>query len=107
MTIKVGINGFGRIGRMVFRAIDKDFDNLEVVGVNDLLDNDYLAYMLRYDSVHRRFGKDVAVEWTANPGEFSRQTKRRIRFAIILFLLCATIVSFGLWIDLFVGRPRG
>ena len=62
MTIKVGINGFGRIGRMVFRAIDKDFDNLEVVGVNDLLDNDYLSYMLRYDSVHGRFGKDVVVE---------------------------------------------
>ena len=62
MTIKVGINGFGRIGRMVFRAIDKDFDNLEVVGVNDLLDDDYLSYMLRYDSVHGRFGKDVAVE---------------------------------------------
>jgi glyceraldehyde 3-phosphate dehydrogenase len=62
MTIKVGINGFGRIGRMVFRAIDKDFDGLEVVGVNDLLDNDYLAYMLKYDSVHGRFAKDVAVE---------------------------------------------
>jgi glyceraldehyde 3-phosphate dehydrogenase len=62
MTIKVGINGFGRIGRMVFRAIDKDFDNLEVVGINDLLDNDYLAYMLRYDSVHGRFGRDVEVE---------------------------------------------
>jgi glyceraldehyde 3-phosphate dehydrogenase len=62
MTIKVGINGFGRIGRMVFRAIDKDFDNLEVVGVNDLLDNDYLSYMLKYDSVHGRFGKDVLVE---------------------------------------------
>jgi glyceraldehyde 3-phosphate dehydrogenase len=62
MTIKVGINGFGRIGRMVFRAIEKDFDGLEVVGVNDLLDNDYLAYMLKYDSVHGRFGKDVAVE---------------------------------------------
>jgi glyceraldehyde 3-phosphate dehydrogenase len=62
MTIKVGINGFGRIGRMVFRAIDKDFDDLEVVGVNDLLDNDYLAYMLKYDSVHGRFAKDVAVE---------------------------------------------
>ena len=62
MTIKVGINGFGRIGRMVFRAIDKDFDNLEVVGINDLLDNDYLAYMLRYDSVHGRFDKDVEVE---------------------------------------------
>ena len=62
MTIKVGINGFGRIGRMVFRAIDKDFDNLEVVGINDLLDNDYLSYMLKYDSVHGRFGKDVEVE---------------------------------------------
>ena len=62
MTVKVGINGFGRIGRMVFRAIEKDFDGLEVVGINDLLDNDYLAYMLRYDSVHGRFGKDVAVE---------------------------------------------
>ena len=62
MTIKVGINGFGRIGRMVFRAIDKDFDGLEVVGVNDLLDNDYLAYMLKYDSVHGRFAKDVSVE---------------------------------------------
>ena len=62
MTVKVGINGFGRIGRMVFRAIDKDFDGLEVVGVNDLLDNDYLAYMLKYDSVHGRFAKDVAVE---------------------------------------------
>ena len=62
MTIKVGINGFGRIGRMVFRAIDQDFDGLEVVGVNDLLDNDYLAYMLKYDSVHGRFGKDVSVE---------------------------------------------
>ena len=62
MAVKVGINGFGRIGRMVFRAIEKDFDGLEVVGINDLLDNDYLAYMLRYDSVHGRFGKDVAVE---------------------------------------------
>ncbi|MGE4569784.1 MAG: type I glyceraldehyde-3-phosphate dehydrogenase [Gammaproteobacteria bacterium] len=62
MTIKVGINGFGRIGRMVFRAIDKDFDGLEVVGINDLLDNDYLAYMLKYDSVHGRFARDVAVE---------------------------------------------
>ncbi|MGM0413106.1 MAG: type I glyceraldehyde-3-phosphate dehydrogenase [Pseudomonadota bacterium] len=62
MTIKVGINGFGRIGRMVFRAIAKDFPNLEVVGVNDLLEPDYLAYMLRYDSVHGRFGGEVSVE---------------------------------------------
>ena len=60
--MKIGINGFGRIGRMVFRAIAKDFPNLEVVGVNDLLAPDYLAYMLKYDSVHGRFNGDVAVE---------------------------------------------
>ncbi|HPQ95833.1 MAG: type I glyceraldehyde-3-phosphate dehydrogenase [Thiothrix sp.] len=63
MTIRVGINGFGRIGRMAFRAISKDFANeLEVVGINDLLDNDYLAYMLKYDSVHGRFNGDIRVE---------------------------------------------
>ncbi|MFQ5486935.1 MAG: type I glyceraldehyde-3-phosphate dehydrogenase [Gammaproteobacteria bacterium] len=62
MTIKVAINGFGRIGRMAFRAIAKEFDNLEVVGINDLLDAEYLAYMLKYDSVHGRFAGDVGVE---------------------------------------------
>ncbi len=62
MTIKVGINGFGRIGRMVFRAIAKDFSDIEVVGINDLLEADYLAYMLRYDSVHGRFDGDIAVD---------------------------------------------
>jgi glyceraldehyde 3-phosphate dehydrogenase len=62
MTIKVGINGFGRIGRMAFRAIAKDFPGIEVVGINDLLAPDYLAYMLKYDSVHGRFNGDVAVE---------------------------------------------
>jgi hypothetical protein len=62
MSVKIGINGFGRIGRMVFRAIEKDFPELEVVGINDLLDNEYLAYMLKYDSVHGRFNKDVKVE---------------------------------------------
>lgn len=62
MTIKVGINGFGRIGRMVFRAVAKDFSDIEVVGINDLLDADYLAYMLKYDSVHGRFDGDVSVE---------------------------------------------
>jgi len=61
MTIKVGINGFGRIGRMAFRAIAKDFPEMEVVGINDLLDADYQAYMLKYDSVHGRFDGDVAV----------------------------------------------
>jgi len=60
MTIKVGINGFGRIGRMVFRAIAQDFNNMEVVGINDLLDAEYLAYMLKYDSVHGRFGGEVS-----------------------------------------------
>jgi glyceraldehyde 3-phosphate dehydrogenase len=61
MTIKVGINGFGRIGRMAFRAIAKDFSDIEVVGINDLLDADYLAYMLKYDSVHGNFQGDISV----------------------------------------------
>ncbi len=60
MTIKVGINGFGRIGRMAFRAIAKDFPGIEVVAINDLLEPDYLAYMLKYDSVHGRFNGDVS-----------------------------------------------
>jgi glyceraldehyde 3-phosphate dehydrogenase len=62
MTIKVGINGFGRIGRMAFRAIAKDFPGIEVVGINDLLEPDYLAYMLKYDSVHGNFNGDVSVD---------------------------------------------
>ena len=62
MAIKVGINGFGRIGRMAFRAIAKDFPGIEVVGINDLLEPDYLAYMLRYDSVHGNFKGDIAVD---------------------------------------------
>src|SRR6056297_2288322 len=62
MTIKVGINRFGRIGRMAFRAIAKDFPNIEVVGINDLLDADYLAYMLKYDSVHGNFDGDISVD---------------------------------------------
>ena len=62
MTIKVGINGFGRIGRMAFRAIAKDFSDIEVVGINDLLDADYLAYMLKYDSVHGNFDGEISVE---------------------------------------------
>lgn len=61
MTIRVGINGFGRIGRMVFRA-SQNFDDVEVVGINDLLDPEYLAYMLKYDSVHGRFKGDISVD---------------------------------------------
>ncbi|MEJ2478881.1 MAG: type I glyceraldehyde-3-phosphate dehydrogenase [Acidihalobacter sp.] len=64
MAIKVGINGFGRIGRMAFRAIaqESEFDHLEVVAINDLLDADYLAYMLKHDSVHGRFKGEVSVD---------------------------------------------
>ncbi len=62
MTLKVGINGFGRIGRMAFRAISAQFDDIEVVGINDLLDADYLAYMLKYDSVHGNFDGEIAVD---------------------------------------------
>jgi glyceraldehyde 3-phosphate dehydrogenase len=62
MTIKVGINGFGRIGRMVFRAAVQNFPDIEVVGINDLLEPDYLAYMLKYDSVHGRFKGEIAVD---------------------------------------------
>ena len=62
MTIKVGINGFGRIGRMVFRAAVKSFSDIQIVGINDLLDPEYLAYMLKYDSVHGRFDRDVKVD---------------------------------------------
>ena len=61
--IKLGINGFGRIGRMVFRAAVENFAaDIQVVGINDLLDPDYLAYMLKYDSVHGKFDHDIKVE---------------------------------------------
>ena len=62
MAIKIGINGFGRIGRMVFRAVYNEFKDVEIVGINDLLDADYLAYMLKYDSVHGRFKGEVSSE---------------------------------------------
>ncbi|MDR4516761.1 MAG: type I glyceraldehyde-3-phosphate dehydrogenase [Nitrosomonas sp.] len=62
MTIKVGINGFGRIGRMVFRSAVQNFPDIEVVAINDLLEPDYLAYMLKHDSVHGRFQGDVSIE---------------------------------------------
>ncbi|MDR3370974.1 type I glyceraldehyde-3-phosphate dehydrogenase [Rhodoferax sp.] len=62
MTIKIGINGFGRIGRNVLRSALLSFDDIEVVAINDLLEPNYLAYMLQYDSVHGRFKGDVSVE---------------------------------------------
>ena len=63
MTIKVAINGFGRIGRNVLRCAVQNFaDDIEIVAINDLLEPDYLAYMLQYDSVHGRFKGDVSVD---------------------------------------------
>ena len=62
MTIKLGINGFGRIGRNVLRSAIQSFSDIEVVAINDLLEPEYLAYMLQYDSVHGRFKGDVSVE---------------------------------------------
>ena len=62
MTIKIGINGFGRIGRNVLRSAIQNFADIEVVAINDLLEPEYLAYMLRYDSVHGRFKGSVSVE---------------------------------------------
>ena len=62
MTIKIGINGFGRIGRNVLRSALQSFPDIEVVAINDLLEPNYLAYMLQYDSVHGRFKGEVSVE---------------------------------------------
>lgn len=65
MSVRLGINGFGRIGRMVFRAAVQNFgSDIEVVGINDLLEPDYLAYMLKYDSVHGRFKGEIGVDGT-------------------------------------------
>jgi glyceraldehyde 3-phosphate dehydrogenase len=62
MTIKIGINGFGRIGRNVLRSAVQNFSDIEVVGINDLLEPHYLAYMLQYDSVHGRFKGEIGVD---------------------------------------------
>jgi len=62
MTIKIGINGFGRIGRNVLRSALQSFSDIEVVAINDLLEPSYLAYMLQYDSVHGRFKGEVSVD---------------------------------------------
>ena len=65
MTLRVGINGFGRIGRMAFRAAAKEFSDIEIVGINDLLEPGYLAYMLKYDSVHGQFPGEISVDGNA------------------------------------------
>jgi glyceraldehyde-3-phosphate dehydrogenase/erythrose-4-phosphate dehydrogenase len=68
MAIKVGINGFGRIGRMVFRAAIKDFSDIEIVGINDLLEPDYLAYMLSTTpcmAASRAKSRLMAIRWSS------------------------------------------
>ena len=78
MTIKVGINGFGRIGRLVMRAA-LERDNIQIVGINDLLDLDYIAYMFKYDSTHGRFNGSVEVVdgGLEVNGQFIRVTSER------------------------------
>ncbi len=103
MTIKVGINGFGRIGRMVFRAAVANFNDIEIVGINDLLEPDYLAYMLKYDSVHGRFKGDVAVDGNTLVvnGKRIRLTQERDPAALKWKEVGATVVieSTGLFLD--------
>ena len=86
MAIKVGINGFGRIGRMVFRAAVQHFPGIEVVGINDLLEPDYLAYMLQHDSVHGRFKGEIGVD-----GNTLVVNGRKSRLSQI-FLVCGTLL---------------
>ena len=103
MTIKVGINGFGRIGRMVFRAAVQNFSDIEIVGINDLLEPDYLAYMLKYDSVHGRFKGDVSVDGATLVvnGKRIRLTQERDPAALKWGDVSADVVieSTGLFLD--------
>ena len=77
MTIRVGINGFGRIGRLVFRAAQKR-DDIEIVGINDLIDVEYMAYMLRYDTMHGKFDGTVEVKdgWSSTARPSALRPKR-------------------------------
>ena len=100
---KIGINGFGRIGRMVFRAAVEHFPDLEIVGINDLLDPAYLAYMLQYDSVHGRFNGTIAVDGNTMivNGRKIRLTQERVPANLKWDEVGATIVveSTGLFLD--------
>ncbi len=103
MTIKIGINGFGRIGRNVFRSAIQSFSDIEIVGINDLLEPEYLAYMLQYDSVHGRFKGDVSVEGNTLivNGKKIRLTQERDPAALKWNDVGATVVieSTGLFLD--------
>jgi glyceraldehyde 3-phosphate dehydrogenase len=103
MTTKIGINGFGRIGRNVFRSAIQSFSDIEIVGINDLLEPEYLAYMLQYDSVHGRFKGDISVEGNTLivNGKKIRLTQERDPAALKWNEVGATVVieSTGLFLD--------
>jgi glyceraldehyde 3-phosphate dehydrogenase len=103
MTTKIGINGFGRIGRNVFRSAIQSFSDIEIVGINDLLEPEYLAYMLQYDSVHGKFKGDVSVEGNTLivNGKKIRLTQERDPAALKWNEVGATVVieSTGLFLD--------
>ena len=103
MTIKIGINGFGRIGRNVLRSAIQSFSDIEVVAINDLLEPEYLAYMLQYDSVHGRFKGEVSVEGNTLivNGKKIRLTQERDPAALKWNEVGATVVieSTGLFLD--------
>ena len=110
MTIKLGINGFGRIGRNVFRSAILSFPDIEIVGINDLLEPDYLAYMLQYDSVHGRFKGDVSVDGNTLivNGKKIRLTQERDPAALKWSDIGADIVleSTGLFLDKASGEKH-
>jgi glyceraldehyde 3-phosphate dehydrogenase len=103
MTIQLGINGFGRIGRNVLRAAVQNFSDIEIVGINDLLEPDYLAYMLKYDSVHGRFKGQISVDGNTLiiNGHKIRLTQERDPAALKWNEIGADIVleSTGLFLD--------
>ncbi|MFN7695951.1 MAG: type I glyceraldehyde-3-phosphate dehydrogenase [Burkholderiales bacterium] len=103
MAIRIGINGFGRIGRNVLRSALKNFSDVQVVAINDLLEPEYLAYMLRYDSVHGRFDGSVSVEGNTLivNGQKIRLTQERDPAALKWAEVGADIVieSTGLFLD--------
>ena len=110
MTIKIGINGFGRIGRNVFRSAIQSFSDIEVVGINDLLEPEYLAYMLQYDSVHGRFKGEVSVEGNTLivNGKKIRLTQERDPAALKWNEVGADVVieSTGLFLDKASGEKH-
>ena len=110
MTIKLGINGFGRIGRNVFRSAVQSFSDIEIVGINDLLEPDYLAYMLQYDSVHGRFKGEVSVEGNTLivNGKKIRLTQERDPSNLKWADIGATVVleSTGLFLDKASGEKH-